>query len=213
MDCPPALCDFRTGEFAYRPQFFEIVKGLRRLAPWFAALAFSVALVLALVYWIRGRELATVHGAIAQESAALAPSLRLEPGSEIALLGSETEAISKQLAELGSDSRLTPLRIFSELSQNLGVTKESGIFVKSIRVKGNRVTIEGEAPDYAALDRLETNLKKARLKKDKSQKRRKIFCEVKRGDSSASFAGAARAFSYSLRVCETETGTAEGDEQ
>ena len=183
------------------------------MSPWFAAFILSFALLLGLTYWVRQRELSSVRRQISQEVTTLAPSLKAAEGSEISALAAEADQISRQLSELGSDSRLTPLRIFAELSQNLDITRDSGIFIKSVSIKGHRISIQGDAPDYAALDRIESNLKKAKPKSSKPGKRiRNLFCEVKRSDSTASFSGGARAFSYSMKICDHDGGEAEGDE-
>lgn len=142
--------NFRSGEFAYRPQFAELLKGLQALLPHFVV-AIAIGLItMASIYFLRQNEISELHNALKQQIQSSIPTLQLAPGEELSRLGTEVVAIEQQLKDLGSLSKLSALDALLELSKDLPATKEVNIF--KLTIKEDRISIEGTANSYTAIE-------------------------------------------------------------
>jgi hypothetical protein len=183
------VTNFRTGEFSYRPQTREFLRGIKRCLPYFWALMILCLLSLPLTYYSRHMRIASLQDAIHnQVSAALPGNVSTPKGSELSYLQAENNRLETALSELGSRAETTPLHVFLELSRTLPDTR--GINYSTILI-GSRIKIEGSAMDYAAVDAIERSLR-----------RNRYFCRVTKRTSAATGGRQGVSFDMDLRVCE-----------
>lgn len=188
---PPILSNFRIKEFAYSPQLRELIRGARSLVPFLLAVALLALLTAVGVYSLRERRIHQVRNAMYDQIRAAIPSMDAPRGSELDALEGENRRLEAQLSNLGSLSALTPLDSLSEISFDLPLS--SGITVTRIKIEGNKLRVEGTAPDYTALEKLERVLKK----------KKNVYCRIRK-DTTASVPGKqnVRGFSLDILLCE-----------
>lgn len=187
---PPILANFRVKEFAYSPQLRELAKGLRSLVPFFLA-ASLVAILSGLgVYSLRERRIHQMKNAIRDQIKTAIPALDAPAGLEVDALEGENRKLESQLSTLGSLSALSPLDYFSEISADLPVS--SGISVTRVKIEGNKLRVDGTAPDYAATDKIERGLKK----------KKNVYCRIRNDLSSVAGKQNSRGFSLDIVLCD-----------
>jgi hypothetical protein len=187
---PPILSNFRIKEFAYSPQLRELIRGLRSLLPYF--LGFLLAAVLAAigVYSLRERRIYAMRNAVHDQIRTAIPSLEVEKGLEIDALDGQNLRLEQQLANLGPLSALSPLDYISEISSDLPLA--SGIAVTRVKVEGNKMRVDGSAPDYAAMDKIEKILKR----------KKNVYCRVRKDMTQVSGKPNLRGFVLDIVLCE-----------
>lgn len=188
----PILTNFRIREFAYNPYIKEVLRGARILLPWCMGALLLCILSMAGVYYSRQRELATLRGALSEQIRRAAPELQVTEGQEVRAVQEENRRIDRQLKELGSSSRVGALEIIAELSKDVAAAGE--LSVRRITVNGGGMNIQGTAPDYAAVEKLERIMK---------TKKPALYCKIRK-TTGASAAGQPdrRSFTFDLRICE-----------
>lgn len=179
--------NFRVGAFAVRPPWRELFRGLQRVAPYgFGAVALIV-LALLFNYTITEQRIAEAQEELHR---ALAPSIPAfsnyvgELGGEDELLDSVNEVLSQQLRDLASPFGLSPLEALLEISRD--IPRRDEVVIRRIEIRGTRLTIEGSAPDYAAVEEIERAL----------QRRKKIYKRVRKSTSNS--AGRSRGFAFDI---------------
>lgn len=153
---PDVLTNFRVNEFTFRPPLKELLAALRVLAPYMA-----LALALAVVYFIgnyllKEGEIRAINAAVANQISAHAPGLALTPGAELRSLTLEMNKLEDELKDLGSPESYSPLEGFAQISSAMPVIPE--VTVDKIDIKGNKLSLEGCAPNYGAIETIENAL-------------------------------------------------------
>ncbi|MCB0333752.1 MAG: hypothetical protein KDD55_09660 [Bdellovibrionales bacterium] len=185
---PPLLENLRTGSFSYRPQLQEFISGLRKLStPFFVTLAIVSGCLLA-SYWIRNQHLLTLQTAMAAQIERVIPEAHPETGKELEFVQTHFGSLHNQLKEIGSAAQVSAIQALAELSEEFSSAKS--VDVKRITITGKTVTIEGNAPNYHAVDRLKNKLRK-----------RSIFCGKIKDDTSASVSKQV-GYTYTLTLCD-----------
>ncbi len=149
--------NFRTGEFSYRPQFAELVKGLKALLPHFAVTLGIFLISLICIYFLREGRISKIQSGLAEQITKNIPTLSVTPGQEITRLSTEVAAIEQQLKDLGSLSKLSILDAALELSKDLPKNKEVNIY--KLTMKEDQIRIEGSAESYTAIEQIVKALK------------------------------------------------------
>lgn len=191
MRPPPILSNFRIKEFAYSPQLRELMRGLRSLLPYFLAALLLLLLTAVGIYSLRERRISQVKNAMYEQIRAAIPAMDVPRGSELDALEGENRKLEQQLSNLGSLSALSPLDSLTEITADLPLS--SGITITRIKVEGNKMRVEGTAPDYTALEKIERALKK----------KKNVYCRIRK-DTTASVPGKqnVRGFSLDILLCE-----------
>jgi len=183
--------NFRTGEFAYHPELRLLLEGANKLAPFLGATFALIILTLAGVFGVRSIRGSMMEHSIAETIRREVPSIAAAPGEERSVLENELRMLETQLEELGNPSNRTPVDSLADIAEYF--PKGGGLTIRRIAINGDKVTIEGSAPDYSAVDKLQKEFKR----------RRRIFCHVKRSTtgSSREGTGSVRLFSFEIRMC------------
>jgi hypothetical protein len=153
---PNVLTNFRVNEFTFRPPLKELLGAIRVLAPYM-----GLALGLALAYFVgnyllKEGEIRAINAAVANQIAAHAPGLMLTPGAELRSLTLEMNKLEDELKDLGSPESYSPLEGFAQISSAMPVIPE--VTVDKIDIIGNKLALEGCAPNYGAIETIENAL-------------------------------------------------------
>ncbi len=191
-DAPSIFTNFRVREFSYSPQLKELIVGVKRLLPYIMATILLLLFVTGLTYYTRSLKLSKMRSAIHDQISTIIPSLSVVDGNEVTALQTENASLEKQLQSLGSLSKYSALEALLEITQDVPVS--SGISVNRLNISDDKITLDGQAPDYSALEKIERSLKR---KSD-------VYCKIKKEAAAASggVIGNKRGFTFTIRTCE-----------
>jgi hypothetical protein len=184
------LTNFRTGPFAYSLQLAEVWRGLRLLRPYILATGMAILLALGVIYLLREQRITRLRAAVRDQISSVVPNLTAPEGKENDALIGQTNALDTQLKDLGSPTQSSPLETLLDISRDIPGTL--GITVNAIKVKGNRITLETSAPDYAAAEALKSAL----------EKKGSRYCRVKMDPLASAGMAGRRGFRYEVFSCE-----------
>ena len=186
---PKLLSDFRRGIFAYRPPLTEVIKGVRTLLP--LILITLVTAVMALGGWYGAREyqIRSLRKTLSDTISESIPGFSAPFGQEAQRLNATTQGIQDSLKDLGSPLASPPLLVLAALSED--IKSVDGITVTRASIKNGEVKIDGSAPNYRTLNRLEVAFKK----------RKSLFCRIKT-DNPGRTLDNARDFQMVLTLCD-----------
>ena len=187
----PILSNFRTREFTFLPKIKELAETAKKLLPTTFVMVFVVSFCLISYYLLKDYRVENYNRVLKEQISNLAPSLLAPENKEIDSLQEELKKLDKQLKELGSSSALTPLQSFAMLSKNLPIG--SNVTIRKLSITPNRILIEGSAPDYSAVEKVERMLKREK----------ESFCRIKK-DTGATAIGQAdkRSFNFDILICD-----------
>ncbi|RMD87140.1 MAG: hypothetical protein D6808_01970 [Candidatus Dadabacteria bacterium] len=186
----PALTNFRSGQFKYRPRFRELIAGLRTLVPYVVFLAILAVASVGLQYYLNTKKIDRLKNAITNVAkGVLKSSGPISPSAAPLLMRDEIRKLEDRLKSLGSLSSLSTLESFAAVSQDL--PSNLGLSIYSLSIKENRVNIKGTAPDYSTLDKIEAAFKK----------KPHTYCKVKIKEDVAFGRRARVGFIVSLEIC------------
>lgn len=190
-DAPKPLTNFRTKEFAYSPKMKELLRASRVLLPYVSAVV-GMVIIFTLVRYILGHHrISTLEAAMHARIHQAMPTLRLEEGKEVSQVNAEKFRVEQDLTELGTPSKHSPLEILLQVSNDFPTAPNINFSVLNIR--GNKITIEGSAPDYTAVERIQKAF----------EKRKSFYCRVERNRSPSYSAGTgSRSFAFEMFLCE-----------
>ncbi len=156
---PHSRLNFRQGPFAYRKE----LAGLRRRLAVAGGLAAALVLLLGgnfyASYTAKARRYAALEAQVQQVYRELFPR-GPAPANEVLALRAQTEALKKELAQVGglAGSRLTPLDILAELSRR--VPRDVRIDVQELVIERDRVRMRAETDSFESVDRIKAELLK-----------------------------------------------------
>lgn len=151
--------NFRQGPFAYRKE----LAGLRRRLAVAGGLGAAILVLLGLDFYsgyaAKARRYALLEAQVREAYRQLFPRGPV-PASEALALKAQTEALKKELAQIGSlaGSRLTPLDVMAELSQR--IPRDVRIDVQELVVEKDTVRLRAETDSFEAVDRIKAELLK-----------------------------------------------------
>lgn len=186
------LTDFRSGAFKTGIKWSGVLDGVRQILPYFIMLCCCIIIALATSYFVRKNRLAALQATTVENIRQMIPSIDPNSQNPADFVRNEIGVIQKQLRDLGSPFQLSPLDALLELSKD--IPKRGNANIKRVNIVGNKVTIDGTAPNYAALDTLEKAFKK----------KKRTYCGVK-NTVNAVGAGASTStlnFSFTMELCE-----------
>ena len=188
---PRILNNFRVGKFSFTPSFTSLKSGAKTLTPYLLLLLLAIAV--AIVGWFAAREytIESMRKQLTKVITADIPSFKSDAGSEAVTLQSMSKGLEDSLKELGSPLASPPLDVLSAVSEDLSSVE--GATVGRISIRNGEVKIDGTAPSYSKLNRLEAAIKK----------RKAIFCRTKTDNSPGSSSGKeGLSFSMTITLCE-----------
>lgn len=155
------LNNFRVREFSYSPQLKELFRGARALAPY--ALAFFASLFIYLVcsYGISSYHISRITSAMTSQIRTAIPTLQSEPGKELVALQIENQKLEEQLKDVSSLTTLTPIDLLAEISKD--IKSVAKVNITAIKIKDNKIVVEGSAQSYEEVDKLQRVLQKKPL--------------------------------------------------
>ncbi|GEM_PF-2580869 len=181
--------NFRSGEFQFRPQFKELMIGIRSLSRYittFISLCFIGMLV---TYFTNSSKISSIETAIRDRIKKTIPTFSAPPGQEISVIAQQTQQMEEQLKDLGSLATLSPLEAFLAISQDIPI--QLGVSVNDLSIKETKISIKGTAPDYATLDKVEQALKA----------KRETYCAISIKDNASGSRGSNVGFELTLQLC------------
>lgn len=186
---PPLLTNFRTKEFSYSPELRELFSGLQTLVPLLIAAIALVCATWGVQYYLRQSYMDKVQAAMRNEILKVIPDLDFETGKELQTLQAVTGKLQQELNNLGSQSGLSPLAAFAEVSQDFHA---DGITVNQLKIRGNKVTVDVASPEFSGIEKLEKAL----------EKKKKVYCKLKKDANGVSLSNGPKKFTFELQLCD-----------
>jgi len=187
------LTNFRSREFGYSPQLRALAQSLLTVVPLAVMTLLCFLISAGIIYVIREHRISAARAEIREAVLGVLPSgTDATPGEEVNLLSRATGELETQLQGLGSLSQVTPLDALRGVSADLPM--ERGITnISKIAIRENKITLEGSARDYTALDALE------KVFRDKKS----LYCRVKLDNTGGSTRSSNSIdFTMLLHLCE-----------
>lgn len=180
--------NFRSGEFAYKLQLRELLTSVRKLLPAFTACFFSLLATIITWYAIREYTISRLNTRARDEIASVINNSSLETSSAQQTLKLRIEEVRARLRDLGSVGKVSPLDALLAITKDFPLQNQ--VEVRTISIKEKKITIEGSAPEYDSIDKMERAL----------QLKRSTYCRVKstptkKGDSGVDF-------SFEIYLCD-----------
>lgn len=154
QDVAPALSlsNFRVREFSYSPQLKELLRGIKVLGPYILMSLGALLIYLLGSYLVTAYQINRMQNTIRSEIMNVVSDLQAEPGQELNVIQSKNQALEGQLNDISSLTTLTPFDLLAEISKDLPETL--GIAISSIKIKDNKLILEGSAKSYQDRDSL-----------------------------------------------------------
>lgn len=188
---PTPLVNFRTGAYAVGIRWKDVFGGIEQLVPYFAAFVGCLVIGLCGMYYGRKMHLETVRATTVSQIRGIIPSIDPNTDKPSDFIRAEISAIQRQLRDLGSPFKVSPLDALVEISKDF--QKRSGSTITRVDIVGDKVTLEGTAPNYSSIENIEKALKK----------KKRTYCDVKNevNSSGPGNTGVLR-FSFKVELCE-----------
>lgn len=167
------LTNFRTGEFSFGLKLKELWLGVKALFPYIGITLMVGALVLLAIYYSRSARINKMNDSLKQEILKVIPTLDLSAGDPITPLQKARDSLKEQLDNLGSPYRVSPVTTLVEITKEFPISDT--VQIRHITIKRNQVTIEGNAPDYTSVEKIERFLKQ----KEKSNAYERVTKDMK----------------------------------
>ncbi len=182
------LCNLRAGRYAYRPQIKELIQASKKLIVPFVALLICLSISLSVIYGVRSYRISALSETLSEQAAKVLPSVSIPPGSEISTLRARYGQLNRQLNESSAALRISPLQTVVELAQIF--RSDKSVEIRRLRIYGDKIDVEGEAPDYESVDKMKSKLKR----------KRDYFCRVNK-DETTPGPGNSKRFKFQISLC------------
>jgi hypothetical protein len=185
----PRPTNFRSGTYSYSPLAKELIRGGKGLIPITLKAAALAGAVILGTYLTRSFLIKDLEATVRRQILETVPDLAALPGEELSTLKNQMQSLQGQLQDLGSPSERSPLDILVEIAKYVPLGEE--VSIRRVNIKGDRVVLEGTAPDYSAVDRIEKSLRR----------RKQLFCRLRREQASSGGAVSQRGFLFDFQIC------------
>ncbi|RMG43387.1 MAG: hypothetical protein D6719_03840 [Candidatus Dadabacteria bacterium] len=185
------LANFRSGEFKYNP-YIKLIKRLSlKVAPYLLGLVATFCLFLAAKYYANNYYINSMRTALRKEVQAVLPNMEIPSGKELQILQQEYNQLERQLKELGSLAKFSPLDSLLAISRDFKATGDT--YVTRLQIESSKIILQGEAPNYQAVEQLER-----RLRRNKD-----IYCRVTKTSSGYAIGRRdKRGFKFEITLCQ-----------
>jgi hypothetical protein len=178
------LANLCFGQYANNPLWTAAIDGAKKITPAVISACLALILGLGIYYFVQMTRINLIKDAL---SSKISLNLNRSDLTDVAMVSSENGILEEQLKTLGSPNSLNPADVFGQLSQDLH--KETDIKFSRLKINANKATIEGLAPSYSAIDRIQRILKK----------RSSTYCDL---TSRSSGAGSSPSFVIEVQLCQ-----------
>ena len=151
-ESPRILTNFRVREFAYNPRIKELLFAARDLRYYILAAVIFCIMAIAGLYAVRAYHIRTMRAALAEQISRVVPDVAIDKENPVVSLSGLAGQLEKQLKDLVSPGGVSPLEVWTNLSKVMPNNPQ--VSITKFRIKGNKIEIEGSAPDYNAIDQL-----------------------------------------------------------
>lgn len=151
-ESPNVLTNFRVREFAYNPRIKELMRAAHELRYYVLAAITFCLLMVAGLYFARAYHLRSMRGILADQISRVVPDASIDRDNPVVSLSGLSGQLEKQLKDLVSPGGVSPLEVWTNLSKVMPNNPQ--VSITKLRIKGNKIEIEGSAPDYNAIDQL-----------------------------------------------------------
>jgi hypothetical protein len=182
------LNNFRARAYAYNQKIKYLLQSLKQILPITLLFIACIAAFVAAKYFINQYKIDRLNSAINEQIVKMLPDVNVQPGNELKTLQNENQNLEDQLKDISSLSSLTPLDILLEISKD--IPNAVKVTIKAVKIKDNKIVIDGHAQAYADVDNLHKILEK-----------KTIYQRVKKIETSANVNGL-RPFSFEIWVKE-----------
>ena len=149
---PNVLTNFRVREFSYNPRVKELIYAARDLRYYILGTILCCILGVAGLYAARAYHISNMRASLAEQIARVVPEASIDKSNPVVSLSGLAGQLEKQLKDLVSPAGVSPLEVWTNLSKVMPNNLQ--ISITKLRIKGNKIEIEGSAPDYNAIDQL-----------------------------------------------------------
>jgi general secretion pathway protein L len=151
-----AAINLRSGDLAYRPDIQGFLRAFRGLLPYFVTLIAIIFIWMVGSYAIRSHRISALESAIHSAIHAVLPTASITAGQEGSIVAEENRKLEAHLKELGSLSRLSPLDVLLQISED--VPNLTALTVTNITIRDNNLTLKAKASN-TTIDEVERALK------------------------------------------------------
>jgi hypothetical protein len=180
------LVNFRTGELAKVLGFYGIWKIFNPFLPYLLLTCFLILFSIVASYFSKESEIASLQQQINTKVSEILEVKSVPANELVNSIKRSNETIDKQLSEIGSPAKFSPLEVLATLSKDFSGV--SGVEIASLTVKSTDLIISGTSTSYEAVDAVA----------DIFAKRKDFYCKVTRNVSTSSN----RQFTFTVSICE-----------
>lgn len=178
--------NFRSGQFSQTLRWGALWKILRSALPYFGLFALVTIAILIATYISREREISALQDGVIAKVKPLLGEQTLQPGQVVKTIQIANETIEKQLKELGSPSKFSPLDVLSEVTKDFSSVRDANI--TSVSIRGTQLMVVGASSNYENVDALEKNL----------QSKKSLYCRLSKQVSGTT----TRQFTFTITLCD-----------
>jgi hypothetical protein len=160
--------NFRARQYAYNQKLKYLLKSSTALLPVLGIFLACLFVYLCTKYLINEYSIHRLNSAVNTEIRNALPNMEIPNGQELKSLQGENQKLEDQLNDISSLSSMTPLDLLLEISKDL--PSSLGLSIKAVRIKDNKLVIEGSAKAYSDVD----NVKKILERKPLYQRVKKV---------------------------------------
>lgn len=145
------LSNFRSRQFSFTPKLSEFIRALAGTRRYAVRALAGVVLSAGVVFASRQYVLHSSEKALILRVQKVIPGFTAEPGKVVEALAKAEGKLGQELSAFGSRSKFSPADALVEVIKV--VPNGSGISITSLRVTGEKVSLQGTASEVAAVER------------------------------------------------------------
>ena len=178
--------NFRSGQFSQTLKWGAVWKICNAAFPFFLLFVIVSFAILVSTYVSRESEIEHLQSGVIAKVQPLLGEGKLVPGQVVKAIQIANDTIEKQLKDLGSPSKFSPLDVLAEVTRDFSSVKE--VSVSAVTIRGTQLTVVGSSPTYETVDAVEKVL----------QAKRTLYCRPTKQVSGTS----TRQFTFTITLCD-----------
>ncbi len=178
--------NFRTGELAKVLSFANIWQILKPFMPYLLLSIILVGAALIATYYQKESEIDALQQDINAKAAQILGVNQIASGEVTKTIQQSIQTIEKQLSEIGSPAKYSPLEILARLSADFSTTTLPKLM--NLSIKSSELVFTVSSDSFAAIDPIEKVL----------NSNKQFYCSFERKDSGSG----TREFTFTVKLCE-----------
>lgn len=178
--------NFRTGQFSQTLRWAELWRITSSALPYLFMVCLFGAGILIATYLSREQEINKLQQAVIEKVQPLLGDNKLISGQVVKSIQTANDTIEKQLKDLGSPSKYSPLDVLSEVTRDFSSIKD--VTITSVSIRGTQLTVVGSSKNYENVDAIEKVL----------QAKRTLYCRPSNNVSGTT----TRQFTFTVTLCD-----------